>query len=110
MTEVQLRARKTWLLGDNARVFKYNAKVKAHGTYTHLRGYHRGDIQCVVCDKWINPDNPFEAIEIKITQPSGKRTHDRRYCPGNSKGVSVFRTVPRHHPARKRRLDRLVRY
>lgn len=107
MTEGQLKARKKWILG--------NKKMKRgpgsnHSFWMHLRGYHKGDIRCCKCDKWINPENPFEAIEIKIT-PAGKRLHDPRYCGTyRAFGIAAFSTVPRTSPCRKRRVDEAFRY
>lgn len=106
MTIGQLKARKTWILGN--KKMNRNPNMN-HGAWLHQRGYHFGDIRCTKCKKWINPKNPFEAIEIKYS-PKGKRTHDLRYCTVVGKGVAAFITVARHAPSRRRRLDNVKRY
>lgn len=102
----QIEARKRWVLGD--KKFRYN-KNTSNGSALHKRGYDLGDIRCCQCKKWIDPEDPFEAIEIKIT-PAGKRMHHERYCADNRRGIAYFATVTRSSDARRKRLEYEKRY
>ena len=44
----------------------------------HTRGYDKGDLRCIRCRKWLNPNDPQEAKEIQYGK-GGKRHHFR--CP-----------------------------
>lgn len=104
----QIQARMTWVLGN--KTFKRKA-TSNHAMLMHQRGYHKGDIRCTRCDKWLNPNDPEEAKEIKWT-PGHKRIHISKYCKyfGNGFGCAVFSTVPRTSPNRKRHVDEAHRY
>lgn len=105
MSPKRLAARKRWILGDH----KVKRNTNNHGAWLHARGYHLGDIRCSQCMKWINPENPFEAIEIFIS-PAGKRYHDKRYCLNPGMGTSTFTTTPHFSGGRRRRLLDVKRY
>lgn len=110
MSPGQLKARRRWLLSK--KKFKRNIRSN-QAFWMHLRGFHKGDIKCSRCDKWIDPVGdrfPREWKEIKI-MPSGKRMHDSRYCKyGIGSGIPVFATVARHSPYRRKRVDEAHRY
>jgi len=108
MTLNQIRARKKWILGNEKQ--RRISPRQQNAFWLHQRGYHKGDIRCTRCDKWINPENPFEAIEIRVTE-RGKMLHDSRYCKyGSGFGVAAFSTVARSSKSRKSLLDETVRY
>jgi len=106
----QIKARKKYLLGN--KKFKRNPNSN-QAFWMHQRGYHKGDIRCCRCNKWIDPVGdrfPREFKEIKI-MPSGKRMHDPRYCLyGSGYGIAAFATVSRHSPNRRKRVDDSKRY
>jgi len=106
MSPGQIKARRTWILGSKKM---RRGGGSNHGFFLHQRGYHVGDIKCVKCDKWLNENNPREAREIKIG-PTGKRTHDPRYCDSNGMYAAAFSTVPRYAIGRRKRMDELKRY
>jgi hypothetical protein len=110
MSEGQLKARRKWLLSK--KVMKRHPHSN-QAFWMHLRGFHKGDIRCRRCDKWIDPIGdrfPREWKEIKIS-PGGKKMHDSRYCKyGNGYGVAIFATVSRHSPYRRKRVDAAHRY
>lgn len=82
-----------------------NAAVAA----MHRRGYHKGDIRCSACMKWLNPNKPEEAQEIEV-RPSGRRVHGKPYCDGIRHGGAMFTTTPRYAPARRKRMEEVFRY
>lgn len=102
----QIEARLRWFL--SGKKMRRNPKMN-HGFWLHQRGYHLGDIRCTKCLKWIHPDNPEEAKEIKIGA-IGKRTHNQRYCLSNGKGSAAFITAPRHSPSRRKKVLEAKRY
>lgn len=107
MTAGQLKGRKKWVLG-NRKMKRSPSSNQAF--WMHLRGFHKGDIRCVRCGKWINPKDPEEVTEIKISS-GGKKLHDPRWCNyGNGYGIAAFATVSRHSPSRSRRVNEAKRY
>ena len=46
----------------------------------HARGYANGDLRCSVCLKWLNPDEPEEATEIRYSGSYRRRYHYKQYC------------------------------
>lgn len=75
----------------------------------HRRAYHKGDMRCVNCKKWINPHNTEEAKEI-VYGKRGYRIHNLKYCTVNSDHVAAFSTTPKFHGTRRKWLDAIKRY
>lgn len=103
----QIKARRKWILGHKKR--KMIAKRPHHAWALHQRGYHNGDIKCVKCDTWINEKNWKEAVQIKVG-PTGKKTHDPRYCNSNGMYAAAFSTMPKYSIGRRRRVAEVKRY
>ena len=79
------------------------------GFLSHVRGYHRGDIRCSKCDKFVNPNNPIETIEIAHTE-GGRMFHDKRFCTTNGYGVAFFSLSPRCRRKRGSLNEKCKRY
>lgn len=75
----------------------------------HRRGYEYGDMRCTNCQKWIDPDDPIESIEIFINK-AGRRQHDRRFCPVNSPYVATLVRSPKFHGTRRKIVNTAPRY
>jgi len=77
--------------------------------HLHRRGYDKGDMSCTHCKKWLNPDKPEEAKEIKIAK-NGLRMHIRKYCPVYSPYTATLVMFAKFRPSRSKRVAEAKRY
>lgn len=110
MTPAQAEARKRNFYENRVYRYKTDENQKRTGTFFHARGYHLGDICCCICEKWINPLDPMEAIEINYGIGNHK-THKEEYCSTRRTfGPRNFRTYAKYGIARRRRVIDVKRY
>ena len=105
MTAAQLISRKRQVLEDAMEVPHHYQDSK----YRHRRSYENGDLRCTHCKKWINPNNPLEAKEIKLGR-KGMRIHSKQYCEVNSPYVAAMVMFAKFRPTRSQRVDNVKRY
>lgn len=104
-SEAQLAWRKRQVMQDVSQVAHHYQNPE----HLHRRSYDKGDMRCTHCKKWLNPNIPEEAIEMK-TGKRGNRRHSKKYCPVNSPYVASMVMFPKFRPARSKRVDNAKRY
>jgi hypothetical protein len=77
--------------------------------HLHRRSYNHGDLRCTHCKKWLNPNIPEEAKEIKIAK-RGMRIHSKQYCEVNSPYVAAMVMFAKFRPTRSKRILEIKRY
>lgn len=75
-------------------------------TYTHKRGYRYGDLHCTNCKKWLNPNRPDEAREIRY---GARMNRLHLNCPVYSPYPATLIMFSKFHGARGR-VNEVPRY
>ena len=103
MSEKQLAWRKRQVMNAIAEIpHHYKNPI-------HRKAYHKGDMRCTHCKKWLNPNIPEEAKEIRIGK-RGYRIHDKQYCEVNSPYVAAMIMFAKFRPTRSKRVAQVKRY
>lgn len=71
----------------------------------HARGYFKGDLRCIRCNKWLNPNIPEEEAQIWYGK-NGKRHHFR--CPVYASYPATLAMYSRQR--RDKRIGKAKRY
>ena len=105
MTENQLASRRRQVMKDTMQVPHHFHNPE----HLHRRSYDNGDMRCTHCKKWLNPNIPTEAKEIKIGV-RGVRIHKKHYCEVNSPYIAAMVMFAKFRPARSKRVENVKRY